>query len=86
MNIFERTPGELSGDEIRAALGVLAEERDRAARAGDHPAAQRLNDILRVLAAERDARIELFRAVDDAPFAVREIDGPGRYDDDGTNS
>jgi len=66
MTLFETPASDWTGDEIRAGLGVITEERDAAVRAGDHDRAERMNHLLRVLAAERDQRRELFRAVEDA--------------------
>lgn len=65
-SLFEKPSSDWTPDEIRVGLGVIAEERDAAARAGDTGRAEYLNDLLRVLADERDQRQRLFRAVDDA--------------------
>lgn len=65
-SLFEKPSSDWTGDEIRVGLGVIAEERDTAVRAGQHDRAEYLNDLLRVLAEERDQRQALFRAVDDA--------------------
>lgn len=65
-NLFERTPGEWTDDQIRVGLMVLAEFRDAAVASGEFDVAEQANDVMCVLADERDARVELYRAVDGA--------------------
>lgn len=68
-SIFAKTPGELTDAELRVAITEVDRRRREVT---DQRCADFLSAVLDVLCDERDARIRLRRAVDDAvsPFRV----------------
>ena len=69
---YEKTPGELTDDELRAAAYVLCERRDELAGT-DPQLAARYAEMAAVAASERDSRRALRMAVDEAMSPVRVV-------------
>jgi hypothetical protein len=71
-SLFAQPLSEWTDDDIRIMLPLVAERR-AALELVDPWQAERLNDLVGMLAAERDARAALYRAAEDAsnPFQVK---------------
>lgn len=70
-SLFEKPAGEWTDDEIRVGLLLVTARRDEVAAAGDAALAGRLNDVLVVLAGERDRRTVLYGEAERAASPVK---------------